>query len=259
MSTLFKVKPRRDREKSPCIGLTSDALPKVRKPFPAVNSDTGVFTKNARTGKQSSYTNSPENVTSYWYALRTTYGREKKAYDYLTGKGIIAFYPTLTVVKQVDGKRKTVEESRIPNIFFAYGTEEKIRSFVYDNVNLPYLRFYYRHVGIGKASGRESLAAPDGQMKPLRIICKAEAEDIVVSTDNIPKFQTGQLVRVIEGKFKGVTGIVARYQGQQRVEIVIDRSLLWLRLMCRGRFWNLWGVYLINELSCKNKFFHDGK
>ena len=219
------VDTQRGLQSSLRTGLTPAALPEVRKPFPAENSDTGVSTKNARTGKQSFYTKSQESGTSRWYALRTTYGREKKAFDYLTAKGILAFYPTLTVMKQVDGRCKAVEESRIPNIFFAYGTEEEIRSFVYDNVSLPYLRFYYRHVGIGKASRKEPLTVPDGQMRTLRIICKAEAEDIVVSTDSIPKFQTGQLVRVIEGKFKGVTGIVARYQGQQRVGIVIDGLL----------------------------------
>lgn len=205
--------------------LTPVALPEVRKPFTAENSDTGVSTKNARTGKQSSYTRFQESGISRWYALRTTYGREKKAYDYLTAKGILAFYPTLTMMKLVDGKRKAVEESRIPNIFFAYGTEEEIRSFVYDNVNLPYLRFYYRHVGIGKASGKEPLTVPDDQMRSLRIICKAEAEDIVVSTDEVQKFKKGQLVRIIDGKFKGVMGIVARYHGQQRVGIVIDGLL----------------------------------
>ena len=33
------------------------------------------------------------------------------------------------------------------------------------------------------------------------------------------------MVRIIDGKFKGVVGRVARYQGQQRVGIVIDGML----------------------------------
>ena len=149
--------------------------------------------------------------------------REKKAYDYIISKGGTAFYPTLSTVKLVDGKRKTVEESRIPNLFFAYGTEEEIKSFVYDNVNLHYLRFYYRHFHIGNKI--EPLIIPDNQIESLRIICKADADDIIVSTDEVQKFQKGQAVRIVEGKFKGVTGIVARYQGQQRVGIVIDGLL----------------------------------
>ncbi len=105
-------------------GLTSNALPEVRKPIKSTNSQTGVSTNNVLS-KTSADTNKD---TPHWYALRTTYGREKKAYEYIISKGGVAFYPTLTTIKLIDGKRKAVEESRLPNIFFAYGTEEDIKS-----------------------------------------------------------------------------------------------------------------------------------
>ena len=209
----------------PCIGLASDAFPEVQKPVLAEDSNTGVSTQS-----------SPLEITelqrkqgisnSHWYALRTTYGREKKAYDFIVGQGATAFYPTLTTVKLVGGRRKTVEESRLPNIFFAYGTEEEIKSYVYDNVNLPYLRFYYRHFHFGNEIRKEPLIVPDNQIESLRIICNSDVDDIVVSTDDVPKFRAGQVVRVIHGKFKGVIGTVARYQGQQRVGVVINGLLI---------------------------------
>ena len=161
----------------------------------------------------------------HWYALRVTYGREKKAYDYLVGKHVEAYYPTIKIVKEVDGKRKIVEESRLPNIFFARGTEEKIKSFVYDNVNLPHLRFYYRHFHEGARLVKKPLVVPDSQIESLKIICASDAEDIIMSSTSIKKFQTGQTVRIIDGKFKGVIGKVARYQGQQRVGLIIDSLL----------------------------------
>lgn len=209
----------------PCTGFASDALPKVQQPVLVKNSNTGVSTPNTLLGTSTQKCKSRDTSCSHWYALRTTYGREKKAYDFIVAKGATAFYPTLTTVKIVGGKRKTVEESRIPNIFFAYGTEEEIKSFVYDNVNLPYLRFYYRHFHFGNKIEKEPLIVPDSQIESFRIICKAKSDDIVVSTGDIQKFQTGQTVRIIEGKFKGVVGTVARYQGQQRVGIVIDGLL----------------------------------
>ena len=157
----------------------------------------------------------------HWYALRVTYGREKKAYDYLVGKHVEAYYPTIKTVKEVNGKRKTVEESRLPNIFFARGTEEEIKSFVYDNINLPYLRFYYKHTHIGARIMKTPLIVPDNQMESLKIICEAEASDIIVSLSSVPNFQTGQMVRVVDGAFKGVVGRVKRWQGQQRVGVII--------------------------------------
>ena len=139
----------------------------------------------------------------------------------MTSKGITAFYPTTDTVKLIKGKRKIVTESRLPNIFFAYGTEEQLKSFVYDNVNLPFLRFYYRHVHVGRRIEKIPMIVPDYQMDSLKIICAADADNTIVSLVEVPKFEKGQLVRVTDGAFKGVIGRVARWQGQQRVGVVV--------------------------------------
>ena len=213
----------------PCTGLTPDALPEVNKPVLAENLQSGVSTRNALSVTDvktplKTIKRKPKEVL-HWYALRVTYGREKKAYDYLVGKNIEAYYPTIKTVKEVDGKRKTVEESRLPNIFFARGTEEEIKSFVYDNVNLPHLRFYYRHIHEGVRLIKEPLIVPDCQIEGLKIICASEAEDVIIVPPEIQKFQAGQTVRVIDGVFTGVIGKVARYHGQQRVAIIIEGLL----------------------------------
>ena len=168
-------------------GLTPDALPEVQKTVLVENSNTGGGTKNALSGTGNDHSSASKTEDSHWYALRTTYGREKKAYDYIISKGGTAFYPTFSIV--------------------------------------PYLRFYYRHFHISKKVEKEPLIVSNNQIESLRIICKADADDIIVSIDEVQKFQKGQAVRIVEGKFKGVTGIVARYQEQQRVGIVIDGLL----------------------------------
>ena len=204
----------------PCAGLTSNALPEAQSNVSAESSQTGVSTRSVHISSKPK-TQKVEEI-SHWYALRTTYGREKKAYDYMTAKGIKAFYPTTEVVKLIKGKRKIVTESRLPNIFFAYGTEEQLKSFVYDNVNLPFLRFYYRHVHVGRRIEKIPMIVPDYQMDSLKIICAADADNTIVSLVEVPKFEKGQLVRVIDGAFKGVIGRVARWKGQQRVGVVVD-------------------------------------
>ena len=156
-----------------------------------------------------------------------TYGREKKAYDYIINSGGTAFYPTRTTVKIVDGNSKIIEESCLPNILFAYGTEEDLKRFARnkEDEKISFLRFYCRHIHVGNKIVIEPLIIPDDQIESFRIVCQADADNIVVSTDKIEKFQKGQVVRIIDGKFKGVVGRVARYQGQQRVGIVIDGLL----------------------------------
>ncbi len=213
----------------PRTELTPDALPEVQKPVLAENSQTGVSTRNALLGTDGSTSlktiKRKSKEVPHWYALRVTYGREKKAYEYLIGKNVEAYYSTIKTVKEVDGKRKTVEESRLPNIFFARGTEEEIKSFVYDNVNLPHLRFYYSHHREGTRIVKEPLIVPDYQIESLKIICASEAEDIILVPSDVHKFKTGQTVRVIDGVFTGVIGKVARYHGQQRVAIIIEGLL----------------------------------
>lgn len=239
----------------PCAGLTSNALPEVQEPVLAENSQTGCppempcrepttnrverqsllwLSRGAKKEEQTAQLTAQlplkplrgsRRKFPHWYALRVTYGREKKAYDYLVGKNVEAYYPTIKTVKDVDGKRKTVEESRLPNIFFAHGTEEEIKSFVYDNVNLPHLRFllssYSRRSKTYQRTSHRTRLPNEG----LKIICASEAEDVIIVPPEIQKFQAGQTVRVIDGVFTGVIGKVARYHGQQRVAIIIDGLL----------------------------------
>lgn len=198
-------------------GLASNALPDIKQSAKRVCSSVGVSTLNAP--KQSS------KSSPHWYVLRCTYGQENKAFQYIVSKGGTAFYPTLIEQKIINGKRKSVEVSRLPNLFFAYGTEEEIQFFVYDNVNLPYLRFYYTYHREGTKVTKQPLIVPEQQMKSLQIICKAEADDILILPNDIIKFKEGQQVRIIGGPFAGVEGRVARFYGQQRVAVIIDKLL----------------------------------
>jgi len=135
-----------------------------------------------------------------------------------------AYYPTVKTTRIVNDRRKTTEESYIPNILFLYGVFDAVKTFVYDNVHeatIP-LRFYYRHKHVDGKVAREPLIVPDYQIESLRIICNSHADDIILVSQNIQKFKEGQNVRVIGGQFQGVIGKVARYQGQQRVAVIID-------------------------------------
>lgn len=205
----------------PCTGSAPDALPEVHIPPVEMNSHTGVSTRSVH----DIIPFRRKKALPHWYVLRATYGRERKSYEYLTEHGVEAYYPKISVTKIIDGKRRTVEQSRLPNIFFAHGTEEEIKAFVYDNINLPHLRFYYRHTHEGTQITKTPLVVPDKQMESLKIICASETDDIIVIPTEVRKFREGQKVRVKSGKFEGVEGVVGRYQGQQRVGIIVGGML----------------------------------
>ncbi|MGM9707521.1 MAG: UpxY family transcription antiterminator [Prevotella sp.] len=204
--------PPRGTPLPPRTGLTPDVLPEVQTPIPAEDSPTGVSTN---------YTQSAR----HWYALRATYGQESKANDYLVSQGVKTYYPTIKAFKMVNNKRKKVTQSCMLNIFFAHGTEDELKTYVYDNVNLPYLRFYCRRVGIGGDVKYEPLIVPNYQLENLRKVLADQSGGLVIVPDDEHKFDKGATVRVIGGSFKGVVGKVARYCGHQRVAIVVDGLL----------------------------------
>ena len=236
----------------PSTGLASDALPKVHQAVTLpVSAQNGVSTKNTLfvkelndnrisvneqkeqpplTSHRSRTTTNPLPLTSHrsplpvphWYALRTTYGREQLAYEYMSSHGATVYWPTMEQVREVDGKRRKVRVSRIPNVLFAHGTLQEVQTFVYDNANLPFLRFYYAKETIGRETFRRPLVVPERQMESLRIICAVDDGNIALVPQSDTHFVKGQQVRIIQGRFSGVTGRVARYQGQQRVAVIVE-------------------------------------
>ncbi len=202
-------------------GLIPDVFPKVQDDANQKNSDTGVTTRSILSTAEK--TESTKNAQ--WYVLKTTYGREKKACDYLMAKNVKTFYPTINKIKEIRGKRKSVMESRLPNLFFAYGTENELTPLVQRNPLIPFLRYYCRYYTDSGSLRRQIITVPQRQMDSLIKICKSEDEDILLYTENIHKFEKGEWVRVIKGPFSGVVGKVARFKGQQRVGVVIDGLL----------------------------------
>lgn len=206
-------------------GFAPGALPQVSDSSPlvevketnGVSTDCAHFVGGGKIALRQKYSGPPA-----WYALRVTYGRVKQAYDYLVDKGVEAFCPMHKVYMQSGGKRRAVMRAVLPNIFFAFGTEAEIQSYVYDNVNLPYLRFYYRHLHEGNRIRKAPLLVPEAQIETFRIICRCAEDDTFFSPDEIRLFERGEEVRVTRGPFAGVKGRVARFKGQQRVGIYID-------------------------------------
>ena len=209
-----KVKGGNSIVSSSCAGLTSDVPPDALRIAQARSSPIGVSTKCVLSRRGS--------PPLQWFVLRTTYGRELKAYHYLISQGLMAFCPTIKRMKIIGGKRYEIEESRIPNIFFVHGTFDEVKSFVYDNINLPYLRFYYSHRRNGHRLERTPIVVPEEQMKDLMRVCNVESANTIIQSGNIQKFDGGELVRIIDGPFAGITGRVAKYKGQQRVAVIID-------------------------------------
>ncbi|MBQ0142434.1 MAG: hypothetical protein KBT06_06500 [Prevotellaceae bacterium] len=131
---------------APCnadaVYIDSDGLAPIALPEANVNkvdqcSDTGVSTRNMPDQNTLPRTHSSRLKIKMkdplnWYALRTTYGREKKHMIFNLRRSL-SFFATHDGGENCKWEKQLVEVSRLPNIFFAYGSEQKMKDYVYDN------------------------------------------------------------------------------------------------------------------------------
>ena len=204
MSTLSNVKTRRGEANPPSVRFTPDAFPEAK------SSKTGVSVKYV-----------PDKDKS-WYVFRASYGREDKASDYIVEDGTFVYIAKKYVRKTINGKQKKRLEPLIPNLLFVYTNKDKAEEYVKATPSLSVLSFYYNHFAFDA----------DRKNPPLTVSCK-EMENFIIATCNKSEhlkfvdekqchFKGGEIVKVIDGMFKGVEGKVARISGQQRVVISLS-------------------------------------
>jgi transcription antitermination factor NusG len=203
MSTLSNVETRRGEAKPPSVRLAPDTIPEA---------------KSSKTGVSVRYV--PDRNKS-WYVFRASYGRENKALDYIVEDGTFAYIAKRYARKTVNGKQKKVLETLIPNLLFVYTNDEKADEYIKNTPALSYLTYYYNHFELDD----------DQKNPPLTVSCK-EMENFIIATCNKSEhlkfvdesqchFKGGEIVKIIDGNFKGVEGRVARVSGQQRVIVTL--------------------------------------
>lgn len=167
----------------------------------------------------------PNESDLVWFYMRVAYGQEKKVRDYLLSEGIEVFLPSCTKDRTIDGVKKQVEASLIPNVLFVHSTAEILHRYVgqFPTENLHhYYQPYHDAHGHPIGTGRRPIVIPDYQMQSFQIWLEADnGEKVYIDTDCF-NFKTNDLVRITEGDFKGFIGHVVRLKGQTRVGVLIE-------------------------------------
>ena len=203
---------RRGGNNPSSAGLTSCTSPEVQSNY-AESSHTGVSSDCVHKGKKQ------------WFVLRATYGRTEKALGILQAKNIETYLPMHYVIKEINGKRKFIQEPLLPNIIFAYMTRKKTHEFVKEPaITAKWLKYYTdKTKPVEKETGKNPpVTIPDNEMKNFIKLTSVNSEHIMVLPPERCHFKSGDLVRVIDGAFTGVVGRVGRAAGQQRVFVVLE-------------------------------------
>lgn len=204
MSTLSNVETRRGEAIPPGVKHTLDTFPEAK------SSQTGVSVRYV-----------PEDDKS-WYVLRASYGREDKAQDAILEDGEYVYIAKRNTKKLINGKPKKVRETLIPNLLFVYTTKQKVWKYVKDTPDLSYLTFYYNHF---KQNGEKNppLTITNREMENFILATCNQNEHLMFVQESQCHYKGGEMVRVIDGLFKGVEGKVARVCGHTRVVLSISK------------------------------------
>lgn len=204
MITLTNVKTRRGETNPPSVRFTPDAFPEA---------------KSSATGVSVGYAMTPDKK---WFVFRASYGREDKASDYLIEDGTYTYIAKKYVEKYIRGKRKRYLQTLIPNLIFAYTTEDKAEEYVNRTPALSYLTYYYNHFEFDDYRKNPPLIVSCGEMEQfVKATCNNNKHLLFVDPSQC-HFKSGEMVKVLEGPFAGVEGKVARVSGQQRVVVTLS-------------------------------------
>ena len=157
-----------------------------------------------------------------WYVLRATYGREKKAYDYIVNDGTVAYLPLRYIEKRVLGRKKRILAPLLPNILFVYAEKSKIDEYVKQTPELSFLRYYFNHLETDANGTNPPLTIAYSEMNNFIDVTSVDDTHLKVVDLSQCHFKSGDKVRITGGAFAGVQGYVARVAGQQRVVVTIE-------------------------------------
>lgn len=205
MNALINAHTHRGRSRSPYVGLTSNVLPEAQRSYTGVSSD---------------YV---QKVNYEWFVLRVTYNRTQKAHGIISTSDVQSYMPMHYVIKKEIGKKKRILQPLLPNLLFVYATREAVNSIIKKkDEDTPILKYYLDKTRPKETNGKHPpLTIPFDAMTNFIKATSTESDHVRIVSNEQCHYKSGDIVKVIDGEFKGVTGRVARIAGQQRVVVEI--------------------------------------
>ena len=206
MNALLNAHTPRGRSRSTHVGLTSNVLPEAQR---------------SQTGVSSGYV---QKANHEWFVLRVIYNRTQKACDIISTANVQSYMPMHYVIKKEIGKKKRILQPLLPNLFFVYATREAVNSIIKKKgEETSVLKFYLDKTKPLEDNGKHPpLTIPFISMTNFIKATSTDSEHVRIVSSEQCHYKSGDIVKVIGGEFKGVTGRVARIAGQQRVVVEIS-------------------------------------
>lgn len=157
-----------------------------------------------------------------WFPMRVTYHREMKIKALLDAIGVENFLPMhWEMVESKQGGKKRVLLPAIHNLLFVKSSQEFLTELKTTRTELSPLRYMMKRPLPGEVRS-EIITVPDQQMENFMKVASVQDDRVMFLENNDFVNKVGQRVKVTEGYFAGVEGIIKRINKNKRIVVQLE-------------------------------------
>lgn len=162
------------------------------------------------------------NDDIHWYPMRVTYGRELKVKRYLDEKGVECFLPMRYKIMERHGDRFRRLVPAVSNLIFVRDCRRHITFMKQNTSEVSSLRYIMSRPPALTTGVSEILVVPDRQMENFMKVARVEDESVLFLNPDEYAGKKGMKVKIIDGVFSGVEGVVKRIRQNKKVVVEIQ-------------------------------------
>ena len=160
--------------------------------------------------------------SSHWFPMRITYHRELRIKAMLDGLGIENFLPMHyeLVETKTQGKKRILSPA-IHNLIFVKSTQEYLTNLKMTREEFAPMRYIMKK-SYTEDKKSEIMVVPDKQMDNFMRVASVQDDRVMFLDNNEFVNKVGQRVKVTDGYFAGVEGVIKRINKNKRVVVQLE-------------------------------------
>jgi transcription antitermination factor NusG len=163
-----------------------------------------------------------DGILEQWWVMRVAYQQELKAKAYCDNANVTSFIPMRYATTEAKGRRKRRLVPAIHNLIFIRESEEKMKDLkpCMEAKKIP-VRYWMDHT-----TGKQ-MTVPDREMQNFIKVSDSYDDGLIfmdAANCTIPDLKDKDRVRVTEGPFRGVEGVVVTIRKDRRVLVEVRGS-----------------------------------
>lgn len=157
----------------------------------------------------------------FWYPMRITYGREEKIKGFLDKLEIENFLPMhWELVHTPLGKNKRMLVPAIPNLLFVRSSQAILTDLKMTRREFEPMRYMTNH--LSDHWDERILRVPDPQMENFMRVASRQDDTVMFLQTNDFLNKEGRRVKIIDGDFAGVEGVIKRIKRNKHVVVQLE-------------------------------------